>query len=263
MKQKAKKEKHKMFRLLLNLLPLLWLVLNTDNGGGGSGGSGGDGGGGGAGSQNQNQPQPQGGGQDWQQALANLIQRQGSEGAAATLLFNENRDYRERIRQLEQQLPGEGAVVLSGDQAAAWQTYQGLGAPTDLQQQLEQAQQAQNELAGLRRAEQIRGVAEAAGYRPTVLERLAEGLTLELREEQVEGQTARVPYVVSGEGHAEPLTSYAQQHWADFLPALSAQQQQQAPQGGVTYPPQQGGGGQPATSKPVDAYFQRAYGKKE
>jgi hypothetical protein len=198
------------------------------------------------------------------------MQRQGGADPTAALLFQENHQYRERIRQLEQQLPGEGAVVLSGDQAAAWQTYQGLGAPTDVQQRLTAAEQAQNELAGLRRAEQIRGVAEAAGYKPGVLERLAEGLTLELREDQRDGQTARVPYVVSGESQqqqATPLADYAQQHWADFLPALRAEQQQQPPQGGgVTYPRQQGGGGQPATSKPVDAYFQRAYGtngKKE
>jgi hypothetical protein len=218
-------------------------------------------------SQQQQQPQPQGGGQDWQQSLSNLIRREGGADATAQLLFQENREHRQRIRELEQRVPGEGAVVLSGDQAAAWQTYQGLGAPTDVQQRLTAAEQAQQELAGLRRAEQIRGVAEAAGYRPTVLERLAEGLTLELREEQVEGQAARVPYVVTKSEQGEqrtPLADYAQQHWADFLPALSAQQQQQPPQGGgVTYPRQQGGGGQPATSNPVGAYFQRAYGKKE
>jgi hypothetical protein len=194
------------------------------------------------------------------------MQRQGGADPTAALLFQENHQYRERIRQLEQQLPGEGAVVLSGDQALAWQAYQGLGAPTDVQQRLTAAEQAQNELAGLRRAEQIRGVAEAAGYRPTVLERLAEGLEFEVREEQRDGQTARVPYVVTKSEQGEqrtPLADYAQQHWADFLPALSAQQQQQPPQGGgVTYPRQQGGG-QPATSSPVGAYFQRAYGKKE
>jgi hypothetical protein len=221
-------------------------------------------------SQQQQQPQPQGGGQDWQQSLSNLIRREGGADATAQLLFQENREHRQRIRELEQRVPGEGAVVLTGDQAAAWQTYQGLGAPTDVQQRLTAAEQAQNELAGLRRAEQIRGVAEAAGYKPGVLQKLAEGLTLELREEQRDGQTARVPYVVSGEGQqqqATPLADYAQQHWADFLPALSAQQQQQPPQGGgVAYPRQQGGGGQTATSNPVGAYFQRAYGtngKKE
>jgi hypothetical protein len=268
MKQKAKKEKHKMFRLLLGLLGLLWLVLTTDNGGGGNGG---EGGGGGAGSQNQNQnpPQPQGGGQDWQQSLSNLIRREGGADATAQLLFQENREHRQRIRQLEQQLPGEGAVVLTGDQAAAWQAYQGLGAPTDVQQRLTAAEQAQNELAGLRRAEQIRGVAEAAGYRPTVLERLAEGLEFEVREEQRDGQTARVPYVVARGEQGEqrtPLVEYAQAHWVDFMPALRAEQaagQQQLPtQGGVTYPPQQGGG-RPAPGDPVRAFIQQSNERRE
>jgi hypothetical protein len=254
-----------MLKLLLSLLPLLWMLLTTDNGGGGSGG---EGGGGGAGSQNQNQnpPQsPQGGGQDWQQSLSNLIRREGGADATAQLLFQENREHRQRIRELEQRVPGEGAVVLTGDQAAAWQAYQGLGAPTDVQQRLTAAEQAQNELAGLRRAEQIRGVAEAAGYRPTVLERLAEGLEFEVREEQRDGQTARVPYVVTKSEQGEqrtPLAEYAQQHWADFLPALSAQQQQQAPQGGVTYPRQQGGG-RPAPGDPVRAFIQQSNERRE
>jgi hypothetical protein len=222
---------------------------------------------------NQNSPPPpspqlQGGstgGQDWQQSLSNLIQRQGGEGAAATLLFQENREHRQRIRELEQRVPGEGAVVLTGDQAQAWQAYQGLGAPTDLQQQLEQAQQASTELATLKRAEQMRAVADAVGYKPGVLHKLADGLTLEMREEQVEGQAARVPYVVTGENQAQPLTDYAQQHWADFLPALQAQpagQPAQASQGGVQYPRQQGGG-QQATSNYVGSYFERVYGKKK
>jgi hypothetical protein len=245
MKQKTK-ETHKM-HLLLGLIPLLWLMLNTDNGGGGNGG---------AGSQGENTPpaQPQGvgtGGRDEAtilEGLQNLMRRQGGADATAQLLYHENARHRERIRELEQRVPGEGAVVLSGDQVQAWQTYSQLGAPTDLQQRLTAAEQAQQELAGLRRSEQIRGVAEAAGYKASVLERLAEGLTLELREEQREGQAARVPYVVSGEGQqqqATPLADYAQAHWADFLPALSAQQQQPAQGAGVTYPPQQGGGGQP------------------
>jgi hypothetical protein len=221
---------------------------------------------------NQNSPPPpspqlQGGstgGQDWQQSLSNLIQRQGGEGAAATLLFHENRQYRDRIRQLEQQVPGQDAVVLSGDQVQAWQAYQGLGAPTDVQQRLTAAEQASTELATLKRAEQMRAVADAVGYKPGVLHKLADGLTLEMREEQVEGQAARVPYVVTGENQAQPLTDYAQQHWADFLPALQAQQQQQQPPqgGGVQYPRQQGGG-QQATSNYVGSYFERVYGKKE
>jgi hypothetical protein len=257
-------------KLILGTIPLLWLVLNQQGEGGtNQGGSQGhppqpqpsQGGG-------QNPQSPQGGGHDWQQALNNLIQRQGGVDSTAALLFQENREHRQRIRELEQRVPGEGAVVLTGDQAQAWQTYSQLGNPAEVQQRLTAAEQAQQELAGLRRAEQVRSVAEAAGYKPNVLQRLAEGLTLDLREQQVEGQTARVPVVVTGEGQqqqATPLAEYAQQHWADFLPALQAQpvgQPAQAPQGGVQYPRQQGGG-QPTTSNPVGAYFQRAYGKKE
>jgi hypothetical protein len=257
-------------KIILGTIPLLWLVLNQQ-------GEGGTNQGGSQGHPPQPQPSqgggpqtpPQGGGHDWQQALNNLIQRQGGVDATAQLLYHENARHRERIRQLEQQLPGEGAVVLTGDQAQAWQTYSQLGNPNELQQQLEQAQQATTELAGLRRAEQVRSVAEAAGYKPGVLQKLAEGLTLDLREQQVEGQTARVPVVVTGEGQqqqATPLADYAQQHWADFLPALQAQggPQQSPAQGGqgTTYPRQQGNGGQPASNY-VGSYFERAYGKKE
>jgi hypothetical protein len=159
--------------------------------------------------------------------------------------------------------------VLTGDQAQAWQTYSQLGNPNELQQQLEQAQQATTELAGLRRAEQVRSVAEAAGYKPNVLQRLAEGLTLEMREQQVEGQTARVPVVVTGEGQqqqATPLADYAQQHWADFLPALQAQggPQPGPAQGGqgTTYPPQQGGG-RPAQGDPVQSFIQQSNERRE
>jgi hypothetical protein len=100
-----------------------------------------------------------------------------------------------------------------------------------------------------------------------VLQKLADGLTLELREQQVDGQTARVPYVVTGEGQqqqATPLADYAAEHWADFLPALQAGQQGQPQQQtqGVTYPRQQGNGGQPSSNY-VGSYFERAYGKKE
>jgi hypothetical protein len=257
-------------KLILGTIPLLWLVLNQQ-------GEGGTNQGGSQGHPPQPQPSqgggpqtpPQGGGQDWQQALNNLIQRQGGVDSTAALLFQENREHRQRIRELEQRLPGEGAVVLTGDQAQAWQTYSQLGNPAEVQQRLTAAEQAQQELAGLRRAEQVRSVAEAAGYKPNVLQRLAEGLTLDLREQQVEGQTARVPVVVTGEGQqqqATPLAEYAQQHWADFLPALQAQggPQPGPAQGGqgTTYPRQQGGG-QQSTSNYVGSYFERAYGKRE
>jgi hypothetical protein len=78
-------------------------------------------------------------------------------------------------------------------------------------QRLTAAEQAAAELATLQQTERLRAIADAAGYRPTVLQRLATGLALELRDGR--------PVVVEGET-ATPLATYAEREWADFLPSL-------------------------------------------
>ncbi|MFW6182844.1 MAG: hypothetical protein ACOC8X_03535, partial [Chloroflexota bacterium] len=55
--------------------------------------------------------------------------------------------------------------------------------------------------------------------------RLAGDLTVELREEQVDGKAVKVPYVKADEeGDATPLADYAKEQWGDFLPALQAEE---------------------------------------
>lgn len=157
------------------------------------------------------------GGPDVLTGLQRLLERQsGDAGRVAELLYRENYDLRERARQLASQIPAQGAVVLDHAQAAHWQAYTALGEPSALQQALDARQQAEQRLASLEREATLRQIAEASGYRPSVLGRLAEGLTLELRENQ--------PVVVTGEGaqaQVTPLAEYAQREWADFLPALA------------------------------------------
>ncbi len=156
--------------------------------------------------------------------LQRLIERQGGEaGRVAELLYRENHDLRERNRTLSGQVPGQGALVLDATQVQQWTAYQQLGEPAALTQRLTAAQQASAELAGMRRAEHLRVVADAAGYQPRVLARLADGLTLELRDVAADGQTRRVPFVVTEAG-ATPLAEYAQRAWVDFLPALAVSQ---------------------------------------
>lgn len=157
------------------------------------------------------------------QAFANLANRQGGTDAAGVLLLQENRGYREQIRTLEQQVrdlegrvPGDDAVVLSGDDATRWQAYQELGAPDEIRQQREEYQT-------LQRRQLLGEAATAAGFKAPVLERLADGLTVELRDVQQDGQTVRRPFVVPEEGDAVALPDYARQNWADFLPALTAE----------------------------------------
>ena len=198
--------------------------------------------------QPQPQPQPQ---PDVLAGLQRLIERQhGDAGRVAELLYRENYELRERARSLSEQLPAQGAVVLPPAQAAHWQAYTAMGEPDALTQRLTAAEQASAELVGLRRAESLRTVAEAAGYRPSVLNRLAEGLTLELRDGQ--------PVVVTGDT-ATPLADYAQREWADFLPALT--QQAQATGQGPAFVRQQPGTG--AAADPIAAFIDATNQQRE
>ena len=178
--------------------------------------------------------------------LQALIDKRGGDASAvALMLYQDNYNLRETNRQLKAQVPAEGATVLTGDDAAAWAEYQKLGKPADLQTAIAQRDQAQGDLAKLQRSAMIRTAAEAAGYKPTVLESLdaqtGGAATYEVREVEQDGKKAKVAFVKVGEGEAQALDQYAQAQWADFLPALVTQPQTTQPPG-TPYPAQQSGG---------------------
>jgi hypothetical protein len=197
-----------------------------------------------------------GGGQsgDPAQGYQRLLERHNNDALGmARTLYDENFQYRQRIRDLEGRLPAQGAVVLPAEDAARWQAYQQLGAVDALTQQLQAAQTAQSELTGLRRDAQLRQVAEVAGYKPAVLGRLAGELAMEVRE--AEGKKS----VVVKDGDKEtPLAEYAQTHWADFLPALQAGQQQPPQSSGTGFVRQDAGGKSPSSAPDYLKEFQAA-----
>ncbi len=169
----------------------------------------------------------------------------------------DNARYRQQIRDLQAQVPAEGAVVLSGDDATRWQAYQELGAPDEIRQQREQYQT-------LQRRQLLGEAAQAAGYKASVLETLAGSLSLELREEQHEGQAVRRPFVVPEEGDAVALTEYAAQHWADFMPSLVAQNGGQGPHAGQRpFVPQTPAGPQMKPANVAQQVIQRRYANKK
>src|SRR5689334_22896879 len=89
---------------------------------------------------------------DDRQNLQGLLARHNNDAmAVVATLLSENHSLRDERRQLRGQLPAQGAVVLSTEQASAWQSYVQLGAVDALTQQLQGAQAAQTELASLRR----------------------------------------------------------------------------------------------------------------
>ena len=153
-------------------------------------------------------------------SLSRLLERQGGDaGRVAELLYRENYDLRERARTLSAAVPPEGAVVLPVDAVPTWQAYQALGTPAEVQAALATAQAAQQELAQARWTADVQRAAEVLGWAAAPLRRLAEGLTIELRETTAGDATTAAPYVVSDAG-AVPLAQYAAQEWAEFLPAL-------------------------------------------
>lgn len=199
-------------------------------------------------------------GEDVFAKLQAMIDRKGGDaGAVALMLFQENYQLREMNRQLKAKAPAEGAIVLAAQDAAAWDAYRKLGAPSDLQTAIAQRDQAQGDLAKLQRSAAIREAAEAAGYKASVLAGLdaqAGGLTYEMREQAgADGAKAKVAYVKAGESEAVPLAQYAEQQWGDFMPALVATQT------GTAYPPQQQGANHlPQTPRDAaNQYLARAY----
>lgn len=228
---------------LLSLISALHPRFEGD-GGGGTGGTGGN-------------PAPT----DAPNVQGLLDRHQGNAMGVIATLLSENHGYRERNRQLQAQLPAQGAVVLSPEQVATWTAYQQLGAPDVLTTQLQGATTAQTELARLQRERMVALAAEAAGYKASVLAQLpgADKLTFEVREAEQDGKKVKTVVVKDGDKET-PLADHAKSQWADFLPALQAQGGQPgAP--GVPFPRQDAGGNPPANT--VDAYAQRYQAQRD
>lgn len=160
-------------------------------------------------------------------------------------LREKNRELKAKNQELEGKVPGQGAVVLSADEAKLLETYKALGELELLKTALNERDQVKGELGVLRRDGILRDVAEAGGFKFGVLRTLSGNTALnggdlefEIREVEDGGQKKRVPYVKNGTGEAKPLADYAKTAWADFLPALSQQPQQSA---GTPYPAQNAG----------------------
>lgn len=117
----------------------------------------------------------------------------------------------------------EGSRVLTPDEAKEWDAYTALGASKDLKTRLETGEKAVTDLASRQRGDTIREVAELAGYKPSVLGKLADGLSFDIGAEvEQDGKKTRPISVKDASGKATPLAEYAQANWADFMPSLTA-----------------------------------------
>ncbi|MBE2224846.1 MAG: hypothetical protein IAF02_25115 [Anaerolineae bacterium] len=162
------------------------------------------------------------------QSYQNLLQRQGNDTSAISwLLFNENHQHRQtinslqsQVQELQGQIPSNGSVVLDGDAASLWASYQALGTPEEISTQRDAYNTLQTDLS-------LRDAADLHGYKVSVLKTLVsnDGLTIEVRD----SDNGRSAFVVTPEGEADiALPAYADSHWQDFAPSLAAKQQQGA-----------------------------------
>lgn len=154
-----------------------------------------------------------------------LLQRhQGDPFAVIATLMGENAQLREARRQLQGQIPAQGAVVLAGEDATRWQAYAALGAPAEVQAALAERDTTKRELTQLRRDLELRDVAAIGDgttpYKLAVLQQLAGDTQFAIKEAVVGGRAVRSVVVKDGDKEV-PLAEYAKARWADFLPALA------------------------------------------
>lgn len=188
-------------------------------------------------------------------AFAGIANKQGGADAAGVLLLQENKQYRDRISQLQNELataqgklPGEGAVVLTSEQAAEWQTYQELGKPDDLKQ-------LKGNYTQLQRDKLFQEAAAAHGFKPAVLSNLKgiDDFQIEVREQEVDGKKVKVAVAKNGDGQERPLPQLIDEKWADFKPALV---EKAAAPTGTPWPKQDVSSPSGATST-TDQYLER------
>jgi hypothetical protein len=173
-------------------------------------------------------------------------------------LRRKNADYKIEVEQLRGKVAPEGAVILSADDAKAWEAYKTIGKPEDLTKAVTERDAAQAELTTLRRQANLTAAAEAHGYKAAALGKLPSlaGKEVELKEVEVEGVKVKRAFVKDGTTETG-LAEYITAHDPELLPALAADatDTRAKPAGGITYPAQQGNGGKPAATSPAKDYI--------
>lgn len=185
------------------------------------------------------------------EVVASLIRRHGGAETALGVLAGENRDYRRRhrddqarIQELQGKM-GDGAVVLSKDEAAQWEAYKALGKPDEIKPKLEKVPELERKVTERERKDLLTEAGKAVNWNPDAFNELvtAKGLHVEMRDVKVkdakgEEVTVKQPHVRLAANESDPLVpapTWVEQNakvWEPSLKAGAATGQQ--PAGGST-----------------------------
>lgn len=173
----------------------------------------------------ENKEAPDKGKADPEAAFTKLLDKHSNDGIAlARLLHGENHDLRQKNADLRGKVPTDGSVVLTGEQVKEWSAYQALGKPDDLRKTVREHPELAQKVAAFEREKEIADIAQkAGGYKPSVLQLLADRdkVAFEVKDEKgKDGKTTQVVMVKVGDKEPEPIDDYAATHWADLLPSL-------------------------------------------
>lgn len=175
-------------------------------------------------------------------SLESLISRAGGSDAASALLFNDNKELRDQLRDLKAKLPKEGTVVLSQDEAAELAAYRAYGKPDELKQRLDEGESAKQIAAQAAREKTIAKAAGVLGLQNNaLLQTLLNSVELE-----VAGDNENPSVIVKDGEKQVPFADYAKSR-PDFEAALPALQAQAAPARGGSFVKQGVNGSNPTS----------------
>lgn len=184
-------------------------------------------------------------------------------------------------------VPADDAVVLTAEDARAWEVYKALGKPDEVKASLATGQAAIAERNTFRRAQTLEDAAKAANLKPGVLKLLAKDADVQVREIDAlkqDGTTEKQKVAVvvtrdaAGKESDVPIRDYFKAQGEDVLQSLDAgesngftnnglgnvqdniQGGHLPAQGGTSFPPQNANGGaQNAASSPAQSVMASRY----
>jgi hypothetical protein len=188
-------------------------------------------------------------------AMQSLLDRKGGDSSEVIkMLLKENyglrddkRDLKKELEDLKGQSPEEGAVVLTGDDVATWNSFKELGKTVkEVTESFTKNEELQGELDERDHTLLVHSAAKVAGFNPKVLADLAgaKGLTIEMKDVEVKGDDDKITktptaFVKAGEkGEAVELTAYAESSLKDHLPSLTNTEAGGEEKPGTTFPSQ-------------------------
>jgi hypothetical protein len=161
--------------------------------------------------------------------VADAVKQHGDMNTAYHALLRDRDTLRDELGETKKRLPKDGHVVLDPESAKTFAAYQTYGPPEALAKALEDGKTAATERDDLRFTQHMGEVSGLMKWKPSVLaDRVkASGVETVIKDEPdpkaPTGAKLRVPHVKLEGDKTVPLAEYAKQHWADYLPALSAE----------------------------------------